>query len=269
MSDSVSVVIPSYNCEKYIVDCVRSVLKQTCSPLEIIVVDDGSLDNTRAVLSPFIAESKLKYLHQKNKGAAAARNRGMRNATGEFIAFLDADDLWLPRKLEKQLPLFRDQSVGLVYSRAEWFAEVPSPSAMKECRGAVRHYQYCYRRRVYDALLQSNFIPTSCVVIRRNVSQRVGAFVEELDGRRFTYGEDYEYWLRVARLYEIDFVDEVLTRHRVHSNQVSANRIRRYKQLCSMYKHLLSQADFSEKFLIARKYFKATMKHTVTSVLRI
>src|SRR5690242_5053753 len=98
---TVSVIIPAYNSERYIADALRSVLAQTYMPQEIIVVDDGSSDGTARALDPF--RSTIRYIYQKNRGEPAARNTGMREAKGDYIAFLDADDLWLPEKLDLQM----------------------------------------------------------------------------------------------------------------------------------------------------------------------
>lgn len=109
----VSVIIPTYNSAPYIVDAIGSVLAQTYQNLEIIVVDDGSNDNTREVLVRY--RDKITCLYQENRGVSAARNRGMQHAQGEFIALLDADDIWLPTKLERQLRfMFEHMDVELV-----------------------------------------------------------------------------------------------------------------------------------------------------------
>ena len=97
----VSIIIPTYNCARYLPEAVNSALGQTCNSLEVIIIDDGSADETQEVLKPY--SDRILYLYQANKGVSAARNRGIAMAQGEFIAFLDADDVWLPEKLEKQL----------------------------------------------------------------------------------------------------------------------------------------------------------------------
>ncbi|HEX3110532.1 MAG TPA: glycosyltransferase family A protein, partial [Thermoanaerobaculia bacterium] len=113
---SVSVVIPSYNYARYLGEAIDSALGQTLPPLEVIVVDDGSTDDTPAVLAAY--GDRIRVLRQKNAGVAVARNSGIAAARGECVAFLDADDVWLPRKLELQIPLFTD-SVGLVHCGVE------------------------------------------------------------------------------------------------------------------------------------------------------
>ncbi|MFS8117396.1 MAG: glycosyltransferase family 2 protein, partial [Microcoleus sp.] len=111
----VSVIIPAYNGDRYIVQAVESVFAQTYTNWEIIVVDDGSTDETHQVLQPYL--DKIRYIYQENRGVAAARNRGIQEAKGEFIAFLDQDDFFLPDKLAAQIALFRQQpSLGIVNS---------------------------------------------------------------------------------------------------------------------------------------------------------
>jgi glycosyltransferase involved in cell wall biosynthesis len=111
----VSVVIPTYNCDRYIVEAVESVLAQDGVECEILVIDDGSIDNTKEILQPY--GDRLQYIYQKNRGVAAARNLGIRIARGEFIAFLDADDFFLPDKLSAQVAVFDERpNLGLVHS---------------------------------------------------------------------------------------------------------------------------------------------------------
>ena len=102
----VSVVIPTYNCGKYICDAVKSVLSQTYKNIEIIIVDDGSTDNTKEALRSYVYNKQIRYIYQKNKGPAASRNLGVEKAEGDFIAFLDADDLWNEKKLKKAKSVF-------------------------------------------------------------------------------------------------------------------------------------------------------------------
>jgi len=118
-TELVSVIIPAYNSEKYISDTIDSVLNQTYKNLEIIVVDDGSTDNTEKVVKEKLSNfSNFKFLKQCNLGSAEARNLGIRNSNGNYIAFLDADDLWLPQKIEKQIKFFlNNPDYGLVFTR--------------------------------------------------------------------------------------------------------------------------------------------------------
>lgn len=120
----VSIVMPAYNAGRYVAESVRSVRAQTCGRWELFVVDDGSTDETRAVVEGFAAEdARVSYVGRENGGQAAARNTGLRAARGDLVAFLDADDLWLPGKLEAQLGVLEERGVDLVYSDGYIFSE--------------------------------------------------------------------------------------------------------------------------------------------------
>ncbi|PIZ44424.1 hypothetical protein COY31_02670, partial [Candidatus Wolfebacteria bacterium CG_4_10_14_0_2_um_filter_39_18] len=156
----VSIIIPAYNAASFIGDSVRSALTQTYPNKEIVVVDDGSTDDTRAILEEYIKSGQIKYFYQENKGPAAARNLGIKNSSGEFIAFLDADDVWLPEKLKKQIDLFKNPKVGLVYSDMEFFGDkFPFKKYSEMTKGF-------YRGEAMRELIKRNFIPISSVVLR-------------------------------------------------------------------------------------------------------
>ena len=120
----VSVIIPTYNCARYISKAIDSVLKQTYRDFEIIIINDGSSDDTEKVVKPYLKNESVSYIYQENKGVAAARNKGIRNSKGEYIALLDADDYWSSMKLEKQIPIFEKMhEVKLVHSNMYIFNE--------------------------------------------------------------------------------------------------------------------------------------------------
>jgi len=207
----VSAVIPVHNCERYIEDAIKSVLAQTYPVHEIVVVDDGSTDGTRQVLEPYMG--KIRYFHQPQRGVAAARNTGITNASGEFIAFLDADDLWLPEKLQLQMDyLQRHPECGLVYSDMKTFDEhgiihesVKSWLNMSPPSGWI--FKELFRETLFAA--DSTVFAIRCV-------KRVGPFDESL-----AVGEDYLMWLRIARCYPIGYVDAPLTMYRQHSEMTT------------------------------------------------
>jgi len=213
----VSVIVPTYNCATCIGEAIKSVLSQTYGTFEIIVVDDGSTDDTKAVLAPFA--SRIKYLYQQNQGQAAARNAGIRQTRGEFLAFLDADDIWFPAKLALQVQGFRNHpEAGLAFTDFLDFDEssVTGSSRFDTWPGVRAWFD---RHRVgdseiacgpmYEELLQGNWIHTSSTLVRRNVMNAVGLFDEALHGP-----EDYDQWLRIAKNYHVLCVDRVLTGYR-------------------------------------------------------
>lgn len=198
----VSVIIPTYNRAESLPRAIQSVLNQTFQDFEIIVVDDGSTDNTKDIIKEFQEQDKrVKYIkHDKNKGAAAARNTGIKVAKGKFIAFQDSDDEWLPKKLEKQMEAFDNASskVGVVYT-GFWSIEgnVKQYSLHKE----ILHKE----GDIHTQILQGNFIGTPAAVVKKACFKKVGMFDERL--HRLI---DWELWIRVSKYFDFKFIDEPL-----------------------------------------------------------
>jgi glycosyltransferase involved in cell wall biosynthesis len=196
----VSVIIPTYNCARFVPEAVESVLAQTYPAAEIIVVDDGSTDDTEERLRPYA--DRIRYLRQENGGVSTARNAGMHAATGDLFAFLDSDDGWHERKLELQVEfLQRNPAIGVLGTRAlDWpkhqFPPLPSgPPSWSEIP--------------FERLIVANFFATSSIVVRREIAEKVGEFDSELRGP-----EDYDYWLRCVRRTRGANLELVLTGHR-------------------------------------------------------
>lgn len=207
----VSVIIPTYNGAAFIVDAVASALAQTYAPVEVIVIDDGSTDDTRKLLEPFAG--RIQYVYQRNAGVSAARNRGIVQARGEWIAFLDADDVWLPSKVQRQFDhLEQHPRAGLVHSDAEY---LEGTTGVRSRRAKPRELfvGYCDRQ-----LLLGNRVVLSSVMIKRSVLETVGHFDENI-ARSTT--EDYDLWLRTAREFEFAYVDEPLILYRIHASNAS------------------------------------------------
>jgi glycosyltransferase involved in cell wall biosynthesis len=267
----VSVIIPAYNSAEFMEPCLQSVFQQTYSYMEIIVVDDGSKDRTRQVLEPYIAEGKIKYLYQQNGGPAAARNLALKHASGEFIAFQDSDDLWIPEKLEKQIAILRrNEDVGMVYSDSEWFGEQweqQRKTSKKVRNHDLRKAEYFRRGKIFNVLLEYNFISTMSVLVRSRVLKQVGSFREQICGHRFSYGEDFELWLRIARVCNVEFSLQPLVKKRVHPSQITADKRDGYRQLRSLYRFLWSQEDCPKKPLLARKYVENSLKWLIACTL--
>jgi len=229
---TVSVIIPTYNCAPYVAAAVESALSQTYRPIEVIVVDDGSTDDTTAVLRGYAG--RIAALSRPNAGAAAARNAGVRHAKGEFLAFLDADDLWMPRKLERQMPLFTEYpEVGLAFTDGSTFdasGEI-KPSALKGMApyfDRVRPWLQAgdrdgvVVRPAYPDLLFGNFVLPAGVVVRRTCLEAVGGFDEGL-----AVCEDYDLWLRMAQRSPFALVNEVLIRVRNRPESLGGPRATR------------------------------------------
>jgi glycosyltransferase involved in cell wall biosynthesis len=197
---NVSVVIPTYNCAPRLLHALQSVAEQTYPHVEIVVVDDGSTDDTGDRVSEWTTKSgaNVRYVRQSNAGPAAARNHGMRLANGDAIAFLDADDEWHPAKLEKQMPLLKGD-VALVYCANSFVDSNGEP-----LKNYVRRIEL-HRGDILLPLFRDFFLLTSAVIISKAAYQAVGGFDENL-----AVGEDYEFFLRLARKFHADYVPEEL-----------------------------------------------------------
>jgi glycosyltransferase involved in cell wall biosynthesis len=216
----ISVVIPCYNYGRYLGVSISSALNQTYKNIEIVCVNDGSTDDTDEAIKPFLDDPRVKYMKQENVGQAKARNAGIRKSNGSLIAFLDADDKWEEEKLEKQISLFSEEKVGVVYSRSGFMG----PEGEK--LDLQRTGRYIQPRAGYVAkeLFCDNFVPFSSCVIRREALEKVGFFSESLD-----LSEDWDLLLRISVHYNFAYVDEPLLVYRMgHAGQVSSNMERVY-----------------------------------------
>jgi cellulose synthase/poly-beta-1,6-N-acetylglucosamine synthase-like glycosyltransferase len=198
----VSVVIATRNYARFLPAAVESALSQTFPDLELVIVDDGSTDETSAVVQTYLSDARVRYLRTSHRGASAARNTGLRLVRAPLVAFLDADDSWMPAKLVRQVALFqRDPALGVAYSRRRLIDQ----------QGRFLEYQQprLHRGWVLPALFGTNFICFSTAVVRRSVFDDVGFFDESLP-----LAIDYDLWLRVALNYRFDYVDEPLACYR-------------------------------------------------------
>lgn len=224
MNSTVSVVIPTHNYGRFIADAIDSVLAQTYPIAEIIVVDDGSTDDTEKVVASF--GDKVKYIKQKNAGVCTARNTGVKNSSGDLIAFLDADDIWRHEKVEKQAAKFQeDAQIGLVHCQMREFNT--------ETEETVHLHLDGEEGEVADSLLLYNKIviigPGGSILVSRKAFDEVGGFDPQL-----TVGEDWDFCYRVARKYKVGFVREILVNYRNHGKNSSRNakEVERSMKIC-------------------------------------
>ncbi len=250
----VSVVIPAYNRAHTLPRAIESVLAQDHADLELLVVDDGSTDDTASILAGY-DDPRLRVLRQEtNRGVSAARNRGMREAQGAFIAFLDSDDEWRPAKLSRQLQIFArgTRGLGLVYTGAETLG--------LESR---RTDTPAFRGDLLDTLLLRNVLhgAGSSAMIKREVVETVGYFDEDLPAI-----EDYDYWVRLARFFAVDYAPEPLIRYHDPSGDLAADAERRSRNFAAnmaaramffdRYRHEMQRAGVDHLFLLdtAQRY---------------
>lgn len=207
MNPAVSVVITSYNYGRYIGTTLESVRAQTVDDFEVIVLDDGSTDESLAVIGRFLDDERFRLVRQRHAGQSRAKNHGLELARGDFIAFLDADDVWRPHKLQRQLERFEaGPELGVVFTRRTLIDGEDRPLPVRDPQPP--------RGRVINELFRQNFICFSSAMIRAGVADHVGHFDE-----RIGLAIDYDFWLRVARHYPVDVVDEPLVAYRMgHAN---------------------------------------------------
>jgi len=236
----ISVIVPCYNAERYVDVAIRSILQQDWPNLEVIVVDDGSTDGSADVVRAF--DSRVRLLSQKNAGVASARNAGIASASGDWIAFLDADDVWLPGKLRAQWSSLRAESAAgarMSYTAwAVWVSSEPVPDSedIERLTGAEQNAWDGPSGWIYPELLADCVVWTSTVLVHRSVLREVGGFETAL-----RIGEDYDLWLRASRVTPILRVSRPFALYRMHpvnltrsippenyKGRVVANAVRRW-----------------------------------------
>ena len=219
---TVSVIIPTYNTERFIGEAIRSVLQQTYTDFELIIIDDGSTDTTRAVLDPFLADARVRYVYQENQGLPGARNTGIRESRGAFIAFLDADDLWTPEKLAQQVAAFQmHPEVSIVYCNYTNIDEHGNDMPFDTLK--TRRHNTLYEDLLYDNVVAGS---GSAVLIRAECFHSVGLFDEHL-----VACEDLDMWRRLALDYQFLLLEPVMVQIRVHRANMQGNLDRMAKGL--------------------------------------
>lgn len=267
----VSVVIPTYNRAHLIGRAIQSVLDQTFQNFEIIIIDDGSTDNTEELIKELEKKDKrIRYIrHEKNKGPAAARNTGIKVARGEYIAFQDSDDEWFPDKLEKQMKSFESASAitGVVYTgfwriKDDKKTYIPSHKIKKK------------EGTIHNNLLKGNFIGMPTSVVRKECFTKIGNF-----DIRIPYFEDWELWIRISKYYEFKYIPEPLAISYYTSGGVNEKPkivgvnvlnfiINKYHEDFNKHKKILSKHYFSiginlcssNEIKDGRKYFIKAVK---------
>lgn len=245
----ISVVVPTYNRAHVVSDSIHSILEQTYQNLEVIVVDDGSTDETERVLTPL--REKISYVRTENKGLAAARNTGMRRASGEYIAWLDSDDMWLPDKLMIQaaymisnpdvvltstdFTAFNEQGIiershirsyyGVIDKTPNGFSGIYSNRDVVDISPLLKSVDSddavisMYHGHIHDFLVGGSCIHPPTVLIRKSATQKIGD-VDESEPN----GMDYDYFIRLSRLGKVAYIDMPLLRYRYTDDQMSSDR---------------------------------------------
>ncbi len=225
MDPTISVVIPAYNCGAYLEKTLTNALEQTDAPLEIVVIDN-STDNSCKRYADY-PDRRVRYMFRQPPGVAPARNLGIQLAKGSYVAFLDADDEWLPHKLAAQVAVFeRYPDAGLVFtdtmmcSDEEVYRPALYTDVLREwCLANRSDLPASYYGNLYARLLRNNCIHTSSVMVRRKVFEQIGLFDEQVQVVKIA--EDYDLWLRIARSYPVGYVDRVYCKYKVRPDGFS------------------------------------------------
>ena len=247
----VSVIIPTFNCAHYITDAVESVLNQTYNDFEIIVIDDGSTDNTRSVLQNYIESGKIKYIYQENMGPGAARNSGIQMARGDYIAFLDADDVLLPASLQRRVRLFEKYPfLDMVFSdvfiesiegqgfvqgflRKKEFLKKFAKVVEIQDKGGVVFGEDLYRQMFKPPFMSL----TITIMAKRSAFSRVGMFRTDI-----TSHEDKDMWLRLAENGRVGFIDEPLVIYKNYRSSLTVkDAVRRANNRIKFYNEVLAR----------------------------
>lgn len=242
---TVSIIIPTYNRGHVLSRAIQSVLNQTYQDFELIIVDDGSTDHTEKLVKSFASE-KIRYIrHAANKGPSAARNTGIRSAKGNYIAFQDSDDEWMPDKLEKQIKAFEKAppEVAIVYTGCHIIANNKkqySPSATITPKDGD----------LFSSFLKHSFLRQQQTLVKRECFEKAGMFDE-----RFPPAEDRELFLRMSKYYQFKYINEPLVIIYPQPDSLSANEsawIKAYKLVLETYFEYIKQ----DKRVLAYNYFR-------------
>lgn len=254
----VSVVIPTFNRAQIIAESLQSVINQTYKDIEAIVVDDGSTDNTREVVGSF-KDPRISYKYQENRGVSAARNAGIKVSSGEYIAFLDSDDIWLSPNLELKVKLLDSRpDIAIACSDAYMFDARVGVTLGRRWHDKPFHYwvnpQRAAKNPLKELLYRGCFITPQAAVVRRRAFEEVGYFDESLRTH-----EDWDMFVRIVRRFPIGTIDIPLVRIRIHDVSLSDNWDRMYLGAVAVLNKALNSNLFSyEELKILKKRLART-----------
>jgi len=283
---TISVIIPTYDCSTYITEAIESVLKQSFICVEIIVVDDGSSDSTLDVLRPYINKNLIQYIYQKNGGVSSARNTGIRNARGKYLAFLDADDIMLPGSLKKRTSFLNTwKDIKFVFS--DYLVETEETMVMNRSytghRNILNNFEnvikgqqgnfYFFNKDYTKQSLKCSIFPwTGTVMFHKSCLDKAGFFNEKL-----RISEDEDLWLRIANQYSIGYIDQPLAVHKKSRRQATSDKDRYYRDLIEYLEHesdgKMAQDDHAILIAIrkrlSRSYYELAYYHMNRNKLRM
>jgi glycosyltransferase involved in cell wall biosynthesis len=283
----VSVIIPCYNGEKFIAEAIESVINQTYENWELIIVDDGSTDNSKEIVKKYLSCKRIQYIkHEENQGIPFARNTGIKASKGQYIALLDQDDLWISDKLKIQIDIFNkdeDKKIGLIFSDFLSMSDGIITHGSWPSRRVPKNIDSLSITEVARVLFVYNFIPTVTVLIRKHCFDNLGL----LDDNFLGGTDDYEFFIRLTNNYQLKYVDYPLAIRRFHDNNFSKmerffkdeiyiidKTITNYNQLkdlkkiklANLYYKLGRTHQIQEDFRTAKKNFIKAIKYNPLNV---
>ncbi len=233
----ISVIIPTLNREKLLAKTIDSVLNQTIKADEIIIIDDGSTDNTKNIVNNYHNDT-IKYIYQTNQGVSNARNNGIKIATNEWLCFLDSDDIWADNKLEKQI-VFHKENPHILFSHTDelWLF---NDKIIKQKKHQLKPSGFCFKENIANTL-----IGASTMMIHKKVLKDIGYFDEKLIAC-----EDYDLWLRILAKYELGLINEkLITKIAGHENQLSfCTKLMDKYRIIALLKHIKS--EYKDQILV-------------------
>lgn len=239
MNIRTSVVIPLYNSRKYIRSTVESVLSQSYPVHEIIVIDDGSTDGSGETLFDYIMSGAVKYILQMNQGVSVARNTGVSASTGNYVAFLDSDDIWLPTKNEEQINFLK------MHKDIEF---VHNDVTLIDCHGnkitSPVFHRFDAKGHCLEHIIKYCAINISSILVSKRLLNEVGKFNKSLHG-----SEDYEFFMRVGLKYEVGYVDNKLTYYRKHNTSATSSRITILHEAIKALESMGSNPELNRKMM--------------------
>jgi glycosyltransferase involved in cell wall biosynthesis len=237
----ISVIMPTYNGANTITESIKSILEQTHKDLELIIVDDGSTDNSKEIIKSII-DDRIKYFSQKNSGSPAGpRNLAISHATGELIALCDQDDIWYPEKLKKQVSAYEKSSdrdkIGIIYTQADFIDKEGKKTGLSE----KPQEGFIDPEQSFQKIVSGNFIIACSAIFPLRTVKELGGFNENLHGN-----DEYDLWIRIAKKYGVLGIAEPLCAWRRTGDNFSANISRVYLENEKIFERLLQEMSGNE-----------------------
>jgi glycosyltransferase involved in cell wall biosynthesis len=209
----VSVILPCYNGAQWISRAIESILAQTYENFELVIVDDGSSDDSKTIIAPYLYDERIRYIYTDNRGFSSAINRGIKESNGIFIGFIGQDDLWMPIKLESQLG-YINKHINIDLLHSNYYSIDPKERIIRVENAKTPDFSR--KEEVIKRLFLNNFIGFETVLVKRQCFDKVGFFDERMMGF-----SDHDMWLRIAGSFNIGYLDMPLVKKREHRFQLS------------------------------------------------